>query len=101
MGDVLRVYFSALDEHDCGRTGYVDVDASDPTKVLREAEEPVLDVGELGAFDDCGANAFSIVVDDAGKHLYYQGWQRTERVPYLIFSGLATDSGDGFEKVQR
>ena len=25
------------------------------------------------------------------RHLYYQGWQRTERTPYLIFIGLAVD----------
>jgi predicted GH43/DUF377 family glycosyl hydrolase len=103
MGDVLRVYFVALDDESCGRTGYVDLDASDPSLILREGEEPVLDLGEIGAFDDCGANAFSIVTDGPRKHLYYQGWQRTERVPYLIFTGLATDHGDGrgFEKRSR
>jgi hypothetical protein len=99
-GDELRVYFAALDDDRFGRAGYVDLDASDPSRVLREAEEPVLDVGELGTFDDCGANAFSVVRDGPKTHLYYQGWQRAERVPYLIFSGLATDHGEGrgFEK---
>jgi hypothetical protein len=89
------VYFSALDERNIGRTGYVDLDASDPTRILGESPEPVLDIGELGNFDDCGANAFSIVTHEAKKYLYYQGWQRTEQIPYLIFSGLATSSGDG------
>lgn len=95
QGDSLRVYFAALDEHNVGRTGYVDVDADDPSRVLNECAEPVLDTGDIGTFDDCGANAFSIVTHDGTKYLYYQGWQRTERIPYLIFSGLATDDGDG------
>lgn len=103
MGDVLRVYFVSLDDERRGRTGYVDLDARDPGTILREAEEPVLDLGELGAFDDSGANAFSVVTDGPRKHLYYQGWQRTDRIPYLIFTGLATDHGDGrgFEKHSR
>jgi predicted GH43/DUF377 family glycosyl hydrolase len=103
MGDVLRVYFAALDDDNRGRAGYVDVDATDPLRVVHGAQEPILDVGELGTFDDSGANAFSIVIDGPKRHLYYQGWQRTERVPYLIFSGLATDHGQGrgFEKHTR
>jgi predicted GH43/DUF377 family glycosyl hydrolase len=100
LGDVLRVYFTGLDENEFGRTGYVDLDPDDPTRVLHESPEPVLDLGELGTFDDCGATAFSIVTDGARKLLYYQGWQRAERVPYLLFSGLAADDGggSGFEK---
>jgi predicted GH43/DUF377 family glycosyl hydrolase len=103
LGDVLRVYFSALDEKNVGRTGYVELDAADPTRILFESTEPVLHAGEIGEFDDCGANASSIVTHDGTKRLYYQGWQRAERVPYLIFTGLATNDGNGqgFEKYSR
>jgi predicted GH43/DUF377 family glycosyl hydrolase len=101
MGDVLRVYFAALDDEKIGRTGYVDLDAANPNAILREAEEPVLEIGEIGSFDDSGVNPFSIVTDGLRRHLYYQGWQRTERAPYLIFTGLATDEGRGFEKHAR
>jgi predicted GH43/DUF377 family glycosyl hydrolase len=103
LGDVLRVYFAALDERNIGRTGYVDLDAGEPSRVLYESPEPVLDIGELGAFDDSGVNAFSVVTHEGRKDLYYQGWQRTEQAPYLIFTGLATDdgSGRGFEKHSR
>src|SRR5436309_8823016 len=50
----LRVYFAALDDAKFGRPGWVDLDARDPTRVLREAEEPLLDLGEPGTFDDSG-----------------------------------------------
>ena len=56
LDDVLRVYFVGLDEQNIGRTGYVDLDLDDPRRVVQESEEPVLDIGDLGAFDDCGAN---------------------------------------------
>lgn len=100
LEDVLRVYFVGLDEHSVGRTGYVDLDPDNPRRVVAESEDPVLDTGEIGAFDDSGANVFSIVSDDRTKRLYYQGWQRTQRAPHLIFIGLATDdrSGGGFRK---
>ena len=87
--DALRVYFASLDENNYGRVGYVDLDADDPRKVLHIATEPVLDIGPLGAFDDSGVNP-SCVVRVAGRdYLYYIGWQRCERVPYMLFSGLA------------
>ncbi|MDQ3935583.1 MAG: hypothetical protein M3340_13235 [Actinomycetota bacterium] len=93
--DVLRVYFTGLDERNYGRTGYVELDPDDPTRILYESPEPVLDLGPIGSFDDCGATAFSIVRVGATQYLYYQGWQRAERIPYLIFTGLATSAGDG------
>ena len=100
--EVIRVYFGSKDAEGFGRTGSVDLDARDPSKVLDVAREPLLDLGELGAFDDCGAVPNSVVEFAGRKHLYYQGFQRTERVPYLTFTGLAVSGGGGdFAKVSR
>lgn len=86
---VLRVYFTSMDERLHGRTGWLDVQEDAPTEILAQGVEPILDIGDMGLFDDNGANAFS-VVDFAGRRLmFYQGWQRSERIPYLIFTGLA------------
>jgi hypothetical protein len=99
----IRVYFTALDERQDGRVGYVDVDADDPRRVLAVATEPVLDIGGLGEFDDCGANAFGVVASGARTLLYYQGWQRTEKTPFLIFSSVAVSDGPDapFRKIAR
>ena len=99
----MRVYFGSKDADGYGRTGCVDLDVDDPQKILSVAAEPVLDLGELGAFDDCGAVPNSIIEFHGQKHLYYQGFQRTERVPYLTFTGLAqSDSkGEHFRKYAR
>ena len=99
-GGRVRVYYTGLDAERYGRVGYVDLDADDPTRVLGHSAEPVLDLGELGAFDDCGVNASCVVTTDGVKHLYYIGWQRAARVPYMLFSGLAT-SRDGGQTFQR
>ncbi len=99
----IRVYFTALDEQQDGRVGYVDVDADDPLRIVSPPAGPVLDIGALGEFDDCGANAFGVAGDDWRKFLYYQGWQRTEKVPFLIFGGVAVsdDGGASFHKIAR
>jgi hypothetical protein len=85
----LRVYFASLDESKYGRVGYVDLDAEEPTRVLGGSREPVFDLGPLGAFDDSGVNPSCVVQADGRKLLYYIGWQRCARVPYMLFSGLA------------
>ena len=50
----LRVYFASCDAQMVGRPAYVDLDPLDPTRVLRVARRPVLDVGRAGCFDDNG-----------------------------------------------
>src|SRR5690242_16386119 len=74
----IRVYFAGLDEAKCGRIGFVDVSADNPTSVLAAAEHPVLDLGEAGCFDDCGVNPSALIETDLGTFLYYIGWQRCE-----------------------
>jgi predicted GH43/DUF377 family glycosyl hydrolase len=95
VGEAIRVYFTALDENNYGRIGYVDLDAKDPSRILFVAPEPVLDLGDLGTFDDCGVVASCILSFKGSKYLYYHGFQRTARVPYLLFTGLAIGNPDG------
>lgn len=98
--DIVRVYFASLDEHKFGRVGYLDLDAQNLGTVLAESKVPVLDVGPLGAFDDSGVNPSCVVNVGGKKYLYYYGWQRCERVPYMCFAGLAiSEDGTNFAKV--
>lgn len=101
--ELIRVYFTCKDADGYGRIGSVDLDINAPQNILAVAPEPVLDLGELGTFDDCGVVPNSIVEHAGRKYLYYQGFQRTERVPYLTFTGLATSdlAGTQFAKHAR
>jgi predicted GH43/DUF377 family glycosyl hydrolase len=94
-GEELRIYFAALDDDRRGRVGWIDVRASDPSKVLAESREPVLDVGQAGLFDDSGVNPTSLLRVADRTLLYYIGWQRCEAVPYLLFAGAAEAAHDG------
>ena len=86
---VIRVYFAALDENKFGRVGYVDLDITDPMHLLDVGHEPVLDLGDLGTFDDSGVVPSCVIILNGVRYLYYIGFQRTERVPYMLFTGLA------------
>ena len=101
----IRVYLTTLDGEGRGRATYVDVSAQDPTRVLAVASQPVLDVGEPGAFDDNGLMPLSIIrVDDAGGlYMYYSGFELCHRIRYRIFSGVAVsrDGGQTFTRLRR
>src|ERR1700733_6067025 len=86
---VVRVYFTALDDDDFGRGGYVDLDPDDLGRVVSVTKAPILDLGPIGDFDDAGANPFAVITFQGRRLMYYQGWQRTLRAPYGILTGLA------------
>ena len=60
-GERIRIYCAFLDKQQVGRLGFVDVEARNPLKVLGVSRKPVLDIGELGTFDDSGVTPMSIV----------------------------------------
>lgn len=97
---IIRVYFAALDQYKFGRIGYVDLDIHDPKRILNVADEPVLDLGRLGTFDDCGVVPSCVIEKDNKKYLYYIGFQRMQKVPYMLFTGLAVNDGSS-EKFER
>lgn len=100
--DRLRIYYASVDDQRFGRVGVLEVDAADPTRVLYDQPNPVLDLGELGCFDDSGVNPAALVETALGTTLYYIGWQRCERVPYTLFAGAALRQPDGsFCRVKR
>jgi len=97
----IRLYFATTCAEKYGRVTYIEVDANDPSRILYEASAPILDVGAVGYFDDCGLNP-SCVVDmpDGEKWLYYIGYQRSVRVPYMLLAGAARCTPSGWERVQ-
>ena len=97
---VIRVYFGSRDDRGVSRVGFVDLDANDPSVVLEVAEDPALDIGISGAFDDNGVVPCAVVPRDNELYLYYAGYQIPTRVKFFVFGGLAVsrDSGRTFER---
>ena len=98
--DEIRVFYASTDADLIGRVAWVDLDAADPRRVLRRADRPVLDAGEPGTFDDCGVNATSVLEHEGRLLLFYFGYQRSVRVPYLLLGGVAIseDKGETFHR---
>lgn len=98
--NTLRVYFGARDATGISRVSFIDVLEDDPTKIIREAQSPCLDIGAPGRFDDNGVvPCFATKVGDKVR-LYYAGYNLQKRVRFTVFSGLA-ESSDGGESFQR
>lgn len=106
--DFLRVYFSCRPPADANGqyvsfTTYVDLDRRDLTRVLRVGEGPILELGDLGSFDEFGIYPVSVIRDGATVRAYYGGWTRCESVPFNVAIGLAIsqDGGKTFSRVGR
>ncbi len=98
--DRIRVYVAFLDSNKVGRVGFVDLDASNPLRVQRVSEQPVLDIGIPGTFDENGVTPTSIIRVGGKLYLYYLGWQLGVKVPYFLLAGLAIseDEGENFTR---
>lgn len=102
--DVIRVYVTCLDGNGCGRPVYVDVSANNPKKVLHVSNQPVLDIGLPGDFDDNGVMAISVIEAKPGVlYMYYAGFEICNHIRYRIFTGLAIshDRGESFKRISR
>jgi hypothetical protein len=97
---VWRIYFGTRDEMNRNRISYIDVEAGNPLNILYEHDAPVLNLGNLGTFDDCGVMPSWILDHDGKKYLYYIGWTVRSTIPYHNSIGLAisTNGGLTFER---
>jgi hypothetical protein len=94
----VAVLFSSRDEEGRARIGRAEL-SLDGAETPTIRPDPVLDLGELGRFDDAGVTS-SCVVDHLGqRYLYYSGWSRGITVPFYLFAGCALSDGDGFLRV--
>jgi predicted GH43/DUF377 family glycosyl hydrolase len=104
--DKLRVFFCTRTAPDSAgqyisRIGFIDLDSDNPRSVLGISEEPVLDLGLPGSFDEHGTYPFSAVVTGDTVTAIYGGWTRCSSVPFDVSLGLARAkiSNLKFEKV--
>lgn len=94
FGDYLRIYFSTREAYsDDGMSrahgGWIDVDKSDLTHILAIADRPMVELGNVGEFDEFGSMPNSIVKVGDEYWLYFCGWSRGYSVPYTWEIGLA------------
>lgn len=97
--DIFRFYFSSRDEAGRSRPFYLDYSMADH-QVLAVSDQPLLELGDAGCFDDCGIMPSSLIKVDGRLYLYYIGWNQRKNISYQLSIGLAisNDGGKTFEK---
>ena len=96
-----RVHFAARDDKNRSQGAWAEVEVeSGRLVVVKAATAPSLDLGRLGAFDDCGAMPGSVVIHQGRLLMYYTGWTLARAVPFSFFIGVA-ESRDGGRTFRR
>jgi predicted GH43/DUF377 family glycosyl hydrolase len=94
--DLFRIHFATRDSFNRARGGFFDINIKKPYEILQVSQQPTLELGALGAFDDCGVMPSSIVRYDGKKYMYYTGWSRAVTVPFSFHIGLAISEGGDY-----
>ena len=90
--DRWHVYLSLRDADGRARIGRTRL-VLEPTPALAPIEpEPILDLGELGAFDDSGVTSSCLVTDGTRRCLFYTGLSRGVTVVSTAPRGSSTSS---------
>ena len=100
VDDVLRIYFSCRNADGKSLMTFLDVDPDDPTRIVRLHDQPLLEVGVPGTFDDSGTQCNWAMWNGSEVWLYYLGWNLGVTVPSRNNTGLAVsdDGGVTFRK---
>ena len=104
--ETIRVFITSRGQRDArgmqvSYPGYVDLDRQNLQRVKAVAAAPILDLGQVGTFDEFGITPSSIVRVGGEVYCYYTGWTRMQSIPYTMAIGLAIsrDGGRTFKKL--
>jgi hypothetical protein len=100
LEDRIRIYYTGRHVDGRSRISFVDVDKNDPLKILAFHPDPLLEVGRIGTFDDCGTVGTFALDNGSEVWLYYNGYNVRNTVPWSNSIGLAIsrDGGTTFNK---
>lgn len=101
MQDKIRVYYTGRNMRGESMISYVDFDKLDPTRIIYVHDKPILEIGGIGMFDDCGTICTCAINENGKVYLYYTAYSISHKVPYKNAIGLAvsTDGGNSFKRM--
>jgi hypothetical protein len=91
----LRIFFSSRNDDDIPYPSYIDVNPENPAEIIYVNQEPLIDIGRVGTFDDSGVTPVSILTEPStGKLLmYYVGWKRRR------YGGVSIEASIGLAEI--
>ncbi len=98
--DVLRIYYGTRDERNRTRTSFIEVEAADPGKIIYRHDQPILELGAPGTFDDAGVMPSEVIRHRGRTYFFYVGWNTGHTARYRTALGLAvSDDNREFTKI--
>lgn len=88
----MRIFFSSRPQQNCSLPTFIDVNPEEPRQILSVNDNPILDLGEPGTFDEHGIIPKQVIRKDGRYLLYYIGWSRRTETPYSLAIGVAESS---------
>ena len=99
--DYLDVYFSPRDSKNQSRPAKLELHLIDDTFHIENlSQTPLLELGQLGMYDDSGVMPTCIVKDGETLRMFYNGWTLGKKIPFTSFNGIA-ESNDQGKKIGR
>lgn len=105
FNDFVRVYFSCRPLPDgagqyVSYSAYIDLKRDNLFELINISKKPILELGDLGTFDEFGTYPTSVIRNEHEVFAYYGGWTRCESVPFNVAIGMAVsyDNGETFFK---
>ena len=95
LEDRIRIFFSARLENQQSLPTFLDVEKTDPKKIIALNPRPVLERGRRGTFDENGIIPSYFIYRGKQLYFYYAGWSQCKNVPYKNFTGLAISNDNG------
>jgi hypothetical protein len=86
--DTLRLFLASRDSDDRMLPTFIDVEIRDPAKIVRISDDPLVELGSPGTFDDSGVTLASMVESDNEVRFYYTGWKRRRVVSFELSIGI-------------
>lgn len=106
FSNYLRIYFSSRPKPDQNKnyvsySGFIDVAKDNFFQILNISQKPILELGDLGCFDEFGTYPVSVIKNQNDFYAYYAGWTRCHSVPFNVGIGIAKskDNGVTFQKL--
>lgn len=93
--NTIRIYFSSRNQQGKSLPFSIDVNCNNLSEILKLNDQPILELGKIGTFDDCGIMPSCIVNYEDKKYMYYIGWNTQQTVTYRLSIGLAISKDGG------
>ena len=98
--DTYRVFFASYDPEGRGRIFSLDLNITAPKKILNLRTKPIIEIGQVGYFDDNGIIPSDLVEVNGEIYLYTIGFSLKNKIIFDAATGLAKskDQGISFKK---